>query len=163
MHPYIERILNTLGNHDPIEVLSTTPGQLERILELCSEANLERSYASGKWSTRQILAHLADTEILMAYRLRQALADPAHVVQPVDENLWAKRYSSLGAVLAVQSFVGLRSWNLAFIRSFDLQDWLTEVEHPERGPESVDLMVRFMAGHDLNHLAQLERILELGT
>jgi hypothetical protein len=75
--------------------------------------------------------------------------------------VWAQRYARLDPALAVEAFRGLRAWNLALLTTLTLEDWLAEGYHPERGFESVDLMVRFLAGHDINHLAQLESILAL--
>lgn len=158
MNPYLERILAYLGEQEPIGVLEATPGRLEALLEPFSQSDLERSYAPGKWSARDLVAHLADVELGMGFRLRQAVAVPGHQVQPFDQDLWAARYARVEPSLSLETFRALRAWNLALFAGFSLQDWLVEAVHPERGVESVDEMVRFLAGHDLNHLRQLERI-----
>ena len=158
MDSYLERILTTLGERDPIQVLQATPRRLQEYLEAFPEEHLERSYAPGKWSVREILAHLADIELAMGFRLRQGLAEENVTLRVLDQDRWAACYSRLEPTLAVEAFRGLRAWNLALLATFSLDDWLKEVFHPERGPESLDLMVRFLAGHDLNHLAQLEAI-----
>lgn len=158
MDPYISRIMATLGDLDPIQVLETTPLRLEGLLERYSEADLKRSYAPGKWTAREILAHLADVEIGLGFRFRQVLAEDAHRPQPFDQDLWAARYGRLDPSLAVDAFRALRAWNLALFASFDMDDWLRPVDYPFAGVDTVDMMVRFLAGHDLNHLGQLERI-----
>jgi hypothetical protein len=156
MNPYIERILSYLGNQDPIAVLQQTPSKLENLLE--SLTDFEVSYEEGKWTAREILAHMADVELLMGYRLRQAVSEPSYVIQVMDQDTWAKRYKKLEPSLSVETFRALRSWNLALFSTFGLEDWNKETMHPERGKETVDLMVSFLAGHDLNHLRQLEQI-----
>jgi hypothetical protein len=156
MNPYIERILSYLGNQDPIAVLQQTPSKLENLLE--SLTDFEVSYEEGKWTAREILAHMADVELLMGYRLRQAVSEPNYVIQVMDQDTWAKRYKKLEPSLSVETFRALRSWNLALFSTFGLEDWNKETMHPERGKETVDLMVSFLAGHDLNHLRQLEQI-----
>ncbi|MGL4610188.1 MAG: DinB family protein [Trueperaceae bacterium] len=158
MSPYIQRIIDYLGNQDPITVLQQTPSKLEDLLETLNSADFDESYEEGKWTTREILAHMADVELMMGYRLRQAVAETNHTLQVMEQDLWAKRYKRLEPSLAVETFRALRGWNLALFSTFGLEDWNKEVEHPERGKETVDLMVSFLAGHDLNHLQQLEKI-----
>ena len=162
--PYMKRIIELVGDAEPIDVLQQTPQHLEQCyLSLVDiEDGLERSYGKGKWSARQIFAHLADTDLLMGYRLRQAISIENYTIDLVNENKWAKPYHRLDASLALQSFKGLRAWNLALISTFSLKDWLAETMHPERPqkPETTDMIVRYLAGHDLNHLNQLEQIIQ---
>jgi hypothetical protein len=158
MNPYIQRVLGYLGDQDPITVLQQTPSRLEHLLETLSPADIETSYEEGKWTAREILAHLADVELMLGYRLRQAVAETKYQIQVMDQDIWATRYKRLEPTLAVETFRALRSWNLALFSTFGLEDWNKEVSHPERGTETVDLMVSFLAGHDLNHLQQLEQI-----
>ena len=158
MTPYIQRILSYLGEQDPISVLQQTPSKLEHVLETFSSDDFETSYEEGKWTARDILAHMADVELLLGYRLRQAVAEPSHTLQVMDQDAWATKYKRLEPSLAVETFRALRSWNLALFSTFGIEDWNKEVHHPERGTETVDLMVSFLAGHDLNHLGQLEKI-----
>jgi hypothetical protein len=156
INPYVARMLELLGDADPIAVLTETPMKLEALL-LDLGPDLERPYAPGKWDARHVVSHLADNELGAGFRLRQMVAGVA-AIQPYDQNVWAARYGRLDPSLAFETFRALRAWNLALYATFGLEDWLCEVTHPERGPLSVDVMVRTLAGHDLNHLAQLERL-----
>jgi hypothetical protein len=158
MNPYVERILGLVGDRPVIQSLEHTAKRIEAVAGSLSSARLERSYAPGKWTARQILAHLADCELGIGFRLRQALAEENHRAQPFDQDRWATRYAGLDAALATRAFVGLRAWNIALIRSLGPQDLERPYVHGERGPESVGLIVKLLAGHDLNHLAQLEQI-----
>jgi uncharacterized damage-inducible protein DinB len=158
MNPYIERILSYLGDQEPISVLQQTPSRLEHLLETLTPSDFETSYEEGKWTAREILAHMADVELLLGYRLRQGVAETNHHIQVMDQDIWATRYKRLEPSLSIETFRALRSWNLALFSTFGLEDWNKEVTHPERGTETVDLMVSFLAGHDLNHLRQLGQI-----
>lgn len=158
MNAYIDRILDLLGEQEPVEVLQATPLRVEEFLERLGSYGIEESYAPGKWSARYILAHLADVELAHAFRFRQVLAESEPVLQPFDQDVWAERYRRVDPALAVAAFRSVRSWNLALLTTMDLDDWLKEAYHPERGMLSMDLLVRGLAGHDLNHLAQLDRI-----
>lgn len=158
MNPYVARMLELLGEEDPILVLEATPVRLEALLLNLGD-DVERPYAPGKWDARHIAAHLADNELAAGFRLRQTVARVG-TVQPFDQDAWATRYARTDPGLALETFRALRAWNLALYAGFSMEDWLAEIEHPERGPLSVDLMVRMLAGHDLNHLEQLQKIAE---
>ena len=79
MNPYIERILGTLGNHDPILVLQNTPAKLDILLETISPEDLETSYETGKWTAQEILCHMADVEMLIGYRIRQGISEDNYI------------------------------------------------------------------------------------
>jgi hypothetical protein len=158
--PYIARILGTLGDADPIGVLESTPRRLDAYLVGFAEADWDRAYAPGKWTAREVLAHLADVELLLGLRLRQAVSVPDYRPESMDQDAWARRYARVSPPLALETFRALRAWNLALLTTFDLDDWGRPVLYPLAGVDSVDMMVRFLAGHDLNHLAQLARIAE---
>ncbi|HZS53936.1 MAG TPA: DinB family protein, partial [Bryobacteraceae bacterium] len=117
-------------------------------------------YAPGKWTARMILCHLADCEIAFGFRLRQALAEENHVVQPFDQDAWARPYGdhSFHAQTALQVFSDLRGWNLLLIDSLSPDAFNRRLRHPERGEMTFQTLVDTMAGHDLNHLRQLEII-----
>lgn len=158
MNPYVERILGLLGERPVVESMEQTAKRIEKLAGSLGPAAMGRSYAPGKWTARQILAHLADSELAIGFRLRQALAEENHRAQPFDQDRWAARYASVDGALAARAFVALRAWNLALIRSLGPRDLERPYVHGERGPESVGLIVKLLAGHDLNHLAQLEQI-----
>ena len=138
-----------------MRVLSGTPARL-RELAAALKDSINKSPALGKWSPREILTHLADTEIAFAFRYRQALADEKHVIQPFDQDRWAKSYGAYSAEQAVAMFAALREWNLALLRSLTPEQMARTVTHPERGTMTLKTIVETAAGHDLNHLKQLE-------
>lgn len=160
MHPYIAHVLALVEDADPIEVLQATPVRIEHFLEAATPNVLGRSYAHGKWSAATILAHLADVELGLGYRLRQGLAEPEYVAEPFDQDAWVRRSRRLDPSLAVETLRALRQWHLGILATFDLDDWLRPIVYPYEGVDSIDMLVRFWAGHDLNHLEQLETIAE---
>ncbi len=100
MNPYASH----LGNRDPLEVIAHTAGQLERLSDRLGPERVQQPLASGKWSPRQIFCHLADAEIAFAFRLRQALAEDHHVIQPFDQDKWASTYMGYDARAALAVF-----------------------------------------------------------
>src|SRR5437867_3912609 len=155
---YRERILGLLGDRNPLEALEANSKRVETVARRLGEAGLSRSYGPGKWTGKQILAHLADAEVGTAFRVRQVLSQDNHKIQPFDESAWAKRYANVDVEAALGSYLALRRWNLSILRNLSAGDLQREAFHPERGPETLGTIVRMLAGHDLNHLAQLERL-----
>ena len=151
-------IIDLLGDQEPMRVLQASPAKLELYFNTFSSLDFEQTYAAGKWTARQITAHLADAEIVFYYRLKQMLHFQDYQLEPIDQALWARDYARLEPSLALESFRAMRSWNLAFFTTLTLEDWLKEGFHPELGMLSVSDLVNYWAGHDLNHLAQLASI-----
>lgn len=147
-----------LGGRDPLEVIAATPGQLASMVRTLGPAGIERSLAPGKWSARQIICHLADCEMVFAFRLRQTLAEDHHMIQPFDQDKWAATYGAYDAVAALEVFSSLRRWNVALIHGVPAEAFLRPVTHPERGEMTFRVLVETMGGHDLNHLKQIEAI-----
>src|SRR6516164_9933623 len=113
-----------LGNKNPREVIAETPGRLASVLDTIGPERATWSPAPGKWSAREILCHLADCEVAFAFRLRQALAEDHHVIQPFDQNKWASTYASCEAREALAVFSSLRQWNLKLIGTATPRDAL---------------------------------------
>lgn len=158
MDPYLARLASLLGDQDPTDVLRATPARLDA-LAADPSVDWDRPWREGGWTARQIAAHLCDQEIGFAFRARQVVAAGGddHEAQPYDQDAWARDYGRMDPGLATASFGALRAWNLAWLARLELADWLRAYRHPERdGEETLDELVRFLAGHDLNHLAQLD-------
>jgi hypothetical protein len=154
MNPYAA----FLAGRDPFELVAATPDRLNALFNDLGAEGLERSLALGKWNARAILCHLADTEIAFAFRLRQALAEPHHVVQPFDQDAWSTPYSALAAIDALETFSTVRRWNVALLATVEPDTLSKPVSHPERGTMTYRTLIETMAGHDQNHLQQLEAL-----
>jgi hypothetical protein len=154
MNPYA----TFLGDQDPLRVIAETPARLSALLDALGPDGAERATAPGKWSARQILCHLADTELAFAFRLRQALAEPHHVIQPFDQDKWAVPYGAFQARAAVDVFGAVRKWNITLIETVPAATLSKPLTHPERGQMTFQTLIDTMAGHDLNHLRQLDGI-----
>jgi uncharacterized damage-inducible protein DinB len=148
-----------LDSDNPLEVTKATPVRLENLLQALGPEKLELSPAPGKWSVRDIMAHLADCEVVFAFRLRQALAEDHHVVQPFDQDKFAATYANYDARMALGVFSAVRQWNLAFLAGLQPEDFDKPLNHPERGDMPLKKILETMAGHDRNHLKQIETFL----
>jgi len=145
----------------PLEtILTATPQVIAELLESMGTAKAEAAPAPGKWSPAKIVAHLADCDLAFGFRLRQTLAETDHVVQPFDQDLWSATYDDITVAQALAAFKALRAWNLILITKTLATHGEKTVTHPERGTMTFSTIVETIAGHDLNHLAQLKAIAE---
>jgi hypothetical protein len=161
---YTRRILSYVEGEDPLEVLRATPDRLRRIVQDTPVATLRRQPAPDRWSPAQIIAHLADSEIVGSYRLRMILAHNGIDIQAFDQNEWAANlaYEAADPDESVDLFDAARVANLRLLRRVDPRLHDNYGLHSERGRETVSHLIRLYAGHDLNHLRQIERIVGSG-
>ncbi|MFQ5527131.1 MAG: DinB family protein [Thermoanaerobaculia bacterium] len=157
---YIEAVLALVGDRDPLEILAELPSSLAELTDGIGETELGHPEADGKWSMIEILAHLADSELVWAWRLRLVLAEADPVLTGYDQDRWASylhyRDRDLEEVLKEIRFLRVR--NLRLLGSLTSDEFERSGRHSERGVESVSHMVRLYAGHDLVHRRQLKRV-----
>lgn len=159
---YQARVLSYLGARDPIRVQRGTPAALERRLRGLSRSALTRRPAPDKWSIGEIVAHMADAELAMGWRLRGMLATPGVALAWWDQDAWADRlaYTAGPVRAALTLFRELRRANLRLLASVP-RAWWDECYgvHERRGRQTVRQFVALEAAHDLNHLRQIDAIL----
>jgi DinB superfamily len=157
---YIQRILAQLGGKDPLKVQASTAAKLGRLIQRASSVKLRKRPAAGKWSAGEILAHLADSEIVVGWRMRQILGAPGTPIQAFDQDAWAAagHYEKRDARKSLEQFRAAREANLALLKSLTREQWKHHGMHAERGVETIEHITCMMAGHDLNHLGQVGRI-----
>ena len=140
------------------EILAATPSTLADLIEAIGPEKSTKSPAPGKWNAAEIISHLADCELVFAFRLRQTLAEDNHTIQPFDQERWAVQYAGISAAQALDVFRAMRGWNLQLLKNVAPEAAGHKVTHPERGTMTFQTIVETMAGHDLNHVSQLRRI-----
>ena len=158
---YTDRLLSYTGEADGLGILSTTASRLRALVSGRSREELFRKPAPDRWSAGEILAHLAAAEIVGAWRFRSVLAENAVPLQAYDQNVWADafRYPEADPIEAIEMFAAVRTATLSLLRRVDRSRFDHYGLHAERGRESVTHLMRLYAGHDLNHLRQLEQLL----
>ena len=157
---YIASLFDALGARDPLAVMAETPSALRQATNGIGKARLAQPEAPGKWSLVQVVQHLADSEIVGAFRFRMVLAHDQPDIAGYDQDRWAGRLKYEQAVLeeAIEQFSVLRRANLRLLGGLSPAERQRFGIHSERGEESVDKMTRMYAGHDLVHLRQMARI-----
>jgi hypothetical protein len=157
---YVSRIRGYAAGKDPLRVQAATPGRIRKLVRGLPASRLKLRPAPKKWSLAEILAHLADAELVGGSRIRTILGAPGTKIPAFDQDDWAKsmRYREQSARLSLEAFCVLRERNLALLRSLTPRQWKQYGMHQERGRESVARIAEMFAGHDLNHLKQIENL-----
>jgi hypothetical protein len=143
-----------------VTVLRATPAALERAIAGLPESTLRRPERPGKWSIVQVLQHLADGEVVWAWRMRLILAQDRPALTGYDQDRWAERlgYDAADPHDALEQFRVVRKGNLRLLERAAPEDLRRVGVHVERGEESLEHLQRLFAGHDLLHLRQIDRI-----
>ena len=157
---YKARILGHVAGREPLSLLAAAPDTLATLLAAVPPALCARRPAPGKWSIQEIVAHLADDELVGAYRIRLILAAPGTAIQAFDQDHWAEtgHYAATDPRRTLALFRELREANLALLYRLSPPEWERAGVHAERGVESIREIATYYAGHDLNHFAQIEAI-----
>ncbi|MGA8648035.1 MAG: DinB family protein [Candidatus Sulfotelmatobacter sp.] len=158
---YTQRIVAHAEGKQPMAVQAATAKKLARAIKGVPAGKLRKRPAPDKWSVNEIAAHLADAEVAIGFRLRLILGAPGIPVAAFDQDAWVTslHYEKRDPRKSVEQFRVSREANLALLKSLKPEQWKHYGMHSERGQESIEHIVRLIAGHDLNHLQQIERIL----
>lgn len=157
---YIQRILGNVEGQDAIKVQRGTAAKLKKAIRGLSSKQLQKRPEPAKWSIAEILAHLADAEIVGSWRMRLVIGASGTTVQSFDQDVWASvfQYGKRDAKQSLQVFSVLRENNVAMLNALPKQAWDNYGMHMERGKETLAHIVRMFAGHDTNHVKQVEGI-----
>ena len=157
---YVAAILAALGSRDPMELLDETPTVLRTAVAGLTSEQDGTPERPGKWSVRQVVQHLADSDVVGAFRFRMVLAHDAPELPGYDQDLFAERlrYQDTDLATALDDFEFLRNLNLRLLRRATPEDMKRVMRHAERGDEPLAHKVKLYAGHDVVHLRQIARI-----
>jgi uncharacterized damage-inducible protein DinB len=161
---YTQRITGYMQGKEPLQVQSETVKKLAKLVKPLSKKQLTARPEPGKWSIAEILAHLADAEIVGSWRMRLIIGSDGVPIQAFDQDVWAETldYAGQDPKVSLETFRVLRQNNLRMLKALPKNLWENHGMHSERGKETVAHLVKMFAGHDLNHLEQVERIAKAG-
>ena len=158
---YVRALLEVLGDRRPLDVLPELVPWLQARGQGVREPALRSPEAEGKWSAAQVVQHLADSELVLGFRMRMILTADRPALQGYDQDGWATRfrYADVPWSTALTQLDVLRTGNLTVLRSLDPADFERVGMHSERGAESLGHLMKLMAAHDLVHRRQIDRVL----
>lgn len=149
-----------LAGDDPIWVMAGTPDLIRKLLRGLTEKQLSTRPAPGKWCIKEIVAHLADGEVIVGSRYRFIAAHDRPPLPSTDQDAFAARLGPMNAKAAdlTDDFAMARAVNLGLLERLPEEAWDRIGIHSERGEESIRGIVATYAGHDRHHLSQIETI-----
>jgi hypothetical protein len=158
---YRKRMFGYSDGRDPLKMQAAAPAGLAKLLKGVSAATARKRPAPEKWSIGEIVAHMSDAELVVGYRVRAILGQPGTAIMGYDQDVWVKalHYEKRELKKSYEQYRALREANVALLKRLAPEQFKHVGLHSERGPESVETILRMMAGHDLNHFQQIERIL----
>jgi hypothetical protein len=158
---YTQRVVGYMEGKKTLAVQAATPKKLERLIKGVSTAKLRKRPAPDKWSVGEILAHLADAELVGGFRMRLILGAPGTPITPFDQDSWviSGHYAKRDPRKSLEQFRAVREANLILLKSLTPEQWKHHGVHAERGVETIEHIARMFAGHDVNHTLQIEEIL----
>ncbi len=159
---YTARILGNVEGKDALKILKSTPKKIKMLIKGVKRKVLHKKPQPNKWSIAEIIAHLAETELVLGWRYRSIAANPGVVIQSFEQNDWAKnsQYEKSDITEMLELYSVLRNANLKFLTGLSKVKYENFGMHQERGKETIAHIVNLEAGHDLNHLNQIEKILK---
>jgi len=160
---YRRRLAELLGDRDPMTVMSETANTLAGIVARHTTAQLRSRPFEGKWTPNEVIGHLTDSEWTYGYRLRLILSEDEPAIIGTDQDRWvaAQRFNEREPAELVAMFRSLRELNLAAWKNVTPGEMTRIGQHSQRGEESLAQMFRMLAGHDLNHIDQINRYLDV--
>jgi hypothetical protein len=159
---YIGRILGYVEGQDAMKVQRSTAAKLKKSIRGLSGKQLKWRPEPAKWSIAEIIAHLADAEIVASWRMRSVIGENGITIQPFDQDAWASsfEYRDRDARHSLEVFRVLRENNVRMLNEIPRETWENYGMHLERGKETIAHLTRMFAGHDTNHVLQIERIVK---
>lgn len=157
---YTKRMLEYTRNQDALKIQQSTVKKIERAIRGLTRKQLMTRPAPDKWSIGEIVAHLAEAELVGGYRTRLILGANGTAIQAFDQEVWARNsdYAHQDPYRSLEMFRVLREANLRLLRSIPKKMWDHYGMHEERGKETIARVARMFAGHDINHTGQIQAI-----
>ena len=136
--------------------------EVARSLEGFDEEALSARPIPGKWSAREVVQHLADSEMNSAIRLRKLLTEESPQIQGYDQESYAARlrYNERDIAPALDALRGARATTAQLLDAMTEDDWAREGTHSESGRYTAEDWLRIYAAHAHNHAAQIRRLRE---
>lgn len=154
--PYYEKYVSLVPAGDIIETLQRQTDDTLALLRSVSEESAASRYEAGKWSVKQVVGHLIDTERIFAYRALRFARDDRTPLPGYEQDDYARTANFDARTLAslASDFASVRAATLALLRSFDAEAWQRRGSASDN-EVSVRALAHIIAGHELHHVRLL--------
>lgn len=123
-----------------------------------SDEEWDTPEAPGEWSPRQVVHHLADSEMASALRLRQMLANEHAQIVPYDQDEYARvLYYDRPVAASLAAFAGARAATVPILERMTDEQWARTAHHPEEPAYGAEIWLQYYARHAHDHADQIRR------
>jgi uncharacterized damage-inducible protein DinB len=152
-NPYFDNYISLVKGENILPVLESNRRATEAFLKSIPEEKGDYAYAEGKWSVKQVIIHITDTERVFAYRALTIARGDTTPLPGYDENIWADNCAAEKRTLAdvVEEFLSVRQSTIHLVKSFN-EEMLSRKGTTNNNPASVIALLYVIAGHELHHL-----------
>jgi hypothetical protein len=148
------------GLEDLLERFRRGPELMAAVLTGAAGSEVDFRPEPGHWSVREIVAHVADSEIAGCFRMRRVIAEQDPILESYDQNAWTANldYAKRKPSQSLETFRRIRAENYELLRSLPESAFHRTGRHSERGPLSLFDLLRTYAEHAENHAQQIRRV-----
>jgi len=150
--PFYAGYIEKVPNSGPVKLLEEQIGELEKLKSLPDD-KANHAYASGKWTVKELIGHVADAERVFSYRLTRIARGDKTPLSGFDENAWAKTAPHRKRPIAdvIDEMIAIRRATLTLVDSLDEQT-ISNVGLANNNSVSARAICWIMAGHTKHHL-----------
>ena len=141
-----------------IDKIEALPAQLRATIAGATEAQLMRPYRDGGWNSRQVIHHLADSHVMAYIRAKKVVSEDNPALQAYDQDVWAAHADGSTGPLepSLAIIEGVHARWAAFLRSLPESAWTRTAVHQERGPMTLEDLLRIYSGHGEKHIGHIK-------
>ncbi|MFJ5964975.1 DinB family protein [Bacillus sp. NPDC093026] len=152
-----------LAKTEIIASLQQSICELEQLIQVCDVQTLDQSIGHGKWSIKQIVGHLYDTEEVWSNRIEQVISNDHTPFQSYDPDIYVKeRAYELYNAQEIKSLINrLKEKRCKTLQLLEKDIWDQSGLHPEEGVMTVQILAETIALHENHHLAQIKAIMSM--
>lgn len=146
-----------MRNNDMIDAIAALPARLEAAVKGLNDAQIDTPYREGGWTIRQVVHHMADAHMQAFIRMKLILTEDNPTLKPYNQDVWATQKDVLGVPVedSLQILRGLHARWAALLRAVPDAGWSRTALHPERGPVTLEGLVKTYAGHGEKHIGHI--------
>jgi uncharacterized damage-inducible protein DinB len=139
-----------------IDAIRTTPAALRGAVRDLSDARLDTPYRPGGWTVRQLVHHVPESHMNAFVRFKLALTEQNPTIKPYDEDAWAKLKDAQSPIEPSLTLLeALHQRWVTLLEGMEASDFARPLQHPERGPMTLDSMLQLYAWHGPHHVAHV--------
>lgn len=155
--PYYDRYISLIPGNDILATLTTQLPKTVALLSARGEQDGELRYAPGKWSVKEVVGHMIDTERIMTYRALRIARNDRTPMEGFEQDDYVRDgpYADLRLADLVEEFKTVRAATLALFRNLRPSDWARRGT-ANKNEVTVRALAYIIAGHELHHRHILE-------